>query len=157
MLRTLMEAPAEQEPALAAADDAALRQFVRNLKVPENLDDEDDTWALADEFKDLPAANNTRALTAKVTPDSDEPDWYRVRITLAPVGTGAPIVGRVYFLIHHTFPKNKVPAVASNGTATLERYAYGAFTVVALADGGNTKLKLDLAQLPNLPQGFAEG
>ncbi|MCE7934522.1 MAG: hypothetical protein DYG96_08005 [Chlorobi bacterium CHB2] len=57
-----METPAEQEPAPAAADDAALRQFVRNLKVSKNL-----------------------------------------------------------------------------------------------ADGGNTKLKLDLAQLPNLPQGFAEG
>lgn len=152
-----METPEEQEPAPAAADDAALRQFVQSLKVPKNLDDDDDTWALANGFKDLPAANSTRALTAEVTPDSDDPDWYRVRITLAPVGAGAPIVGRVYFLIHHTFPKNKVPAVASNGTATLERYTYGAFTVVALADGGNTKLKLDLAQLPNLPKGFAEG
>ncbi|KXK56883.1 MAG: hypothetical protein IPM61_04450 [Chlorobi bacterium] len=151
------DAPTEQEPASATTDDAALLQLVRSLKVPKNLDDDDDTWALVDEFKDLPAANSTRALTAEVTPDSDDPDWYRVRITLAPVGSGAPIVGRVYFLIHHTFPKNKVPAVASNGTATLERYAYGAFTVVALADGGNTKLKLDLAQLPNLPKEFAEG
>jgi len=32
-----------------------------------------------------------------------------------------------------------------------------AFTVVALADGGSTQLKLDLATLPNITPGFAEG
>jgi len=153
-----MEAPrAEEQPPLATTNDAALLQLVRGIKVPENLDDDDDTWALVDEFKNLPAANSTRALTAEIEPDEDDPDWYRIRITLSPVGSGQPILGRVYFLIHHTFPKTKVPVTASDGKAMLERYAYGAFTVVALADGGSTQLKLDLATLPNVTPGFAEG
>lgn len=139
------------------ATDAALQQLVRSIQIPPDLVPDDDTWALVDQFKDLPEANAERALTAEVVEDEDDPDWYRIQLTLAPVGVGEPIVGRVYFLIHHTFPQTKVPVTAKDGQATLERYAYGAFTVVALADGGKTQLALDLSTLPGIPKGFAEG
>lgn len=147
----------QPEAPLAKASDAALQQFVRSLKIPADLDPDDDTWALVDQFKNLPAANSERALTANVEADEDDPDWYHIRVRLAPVGSGKPIEGRVYFLVHHTFPQAKVPVTAKNGQATLERYAYGAFTIIALADGGKTQLALDLATLPEVPIGFAEG
>lgn len=146
-----------QPPTSTQANDAALQQLIRSIKTPADLAPDDDTWALVDQFKDLPAVNSERALNAKVSVDKDDPDWYHITLTLAPVGSGKPIVGRVYFLIHHTFPQAKVPVTAKDGQAKLERYAYGAFTVVALADGGRTQLKLDLAELPDVPKGFAEG
>lgn len=146
-----------QPPTSTQANDAALQQLIRSIKTPADLAPDDDTWALVEQFKNLPAANSERALNATVVADEDDPDWYHITLTLAPVGAGKPIVGRVYFLIHHTFPQAKVPVTAKDGQAKLERYAYGAFTVVALADGGTTQLKLDLAEVPNIPKGFAEG
>lgn len=153
-IKNTMEQP---ESPLAEASDAALQQLIRSIKMPPDLDPDDDTWALVDQFKNLPAANSERALTANVEADEDDPDWYHIRVRLAPVGSGKPIEGRVYFLVHHTFPQAKVPVTAKNGQATLERYAYGAFTIIALADGGKTQLALDLATLPEVPIGFAEG
>lgn len=139
------------------ANDAALQQLIRSIKTPADLAPDDDTWALVEQFKNLSAENSERALTAKIKKDEDDPDWYRIEVTLAAVGSGKPVVGRVYFLIHHTFPQAKIPVTAKDGQAKLERYTYGAFTVVALADGGRTKLKLDLAEVPNVPKGFVEG
>lgn len=40
------------------------------------------------------------------------------------------------------------------GAAMIERIAYGAFTVGAEADGGATRLELDLVDLPDAPELF---
>ena len=66
-----------------------------------------------------------------------------------------PLKGDVYFYLHPTFPKMRmrVPADGKNEVETIVS-AYGAFTVGAVVDNGQTKLELDLATLPDAPPEF---
>ena len=68
-----------------------------------------------------------------------------------------PLKGSVQFFLHDTF-KNDRPTVSvdGSGTASLTLRAYGSFTVGVLADGGRTRLELDLAELPGVPQDFKD-
>ena len=50
-----------------------------------------------------------------------------------------------------------VKTLVSNGTATLKRLAWGAFTVgidMEEHDGTRTQLELDLSELPSAPMAF---
>lgn len=67
-----------------------------------------------------------------------------------------PLEGEVEFHLHQTFRPDVQPKTADNGQARLTLTAYGAFTVGALADGGATRLELDLAQVDALPSWFRE-
>jgi hypothetical protein len=68
-----------------------------------------------------------------------------------------PLEGEVTFHLHQTFPKPMETVEVRDGRAVLKvTYAYGAFTVGVQADGGRTRLELDLAQHPDLPKWFRE-
>ena len=81
----------------------------------------------------------------------------------APVGTGficprnplrAKIHFPVLFFIHPTFRNDGLAVNAVNGEAVLRLRARGAFTVGVMADDGNIKLELDLAELQGAPMEF---
>jgi len=68
----------------------------------------------------------------------------------------SPLKGDVIFHLHQSFhPSTKIREVA-DGKARLKINGYGAFTVGAEADAGNTKLELDLSQVKDFPQWFRE-
>jgi MinD-like ATPase involved in chromosome partitioning or flagellar assembly len=96
---------------------------------------------------------NGRMLTAKVTKITE--DWFRVRVTVA--GSTDPLNGEVQFhLDPSTFPSPVRKVTAENGSASYQFQAWGAFTIGAIADGGNTLLELNLATLSDAPKTFRE-
>ena len=100
------------------------------------------------------AENNFRKLSAVV----DETEWrgyYKVDITVESTNKDFPLGSIVKFHLHPTF-SNPDPVIAVEaGKAVLKlKKVYGAFTVGAEADDGQTKLELDLARIENIPDGF---
>ncbi len=67
-----------------------------------------------------------------------------------------PLTAPVRFFLHNTFNPDKVVVVPKQGRAELSLCVWGAFTVGAITDGGQTKLELDLAKLPGAPAKFRE-
>lgn len=66
-----------------------------------------------------------------------------------------PLRGSVQFYLHDTFLNDRpVVSVSPAGVAELSIDAWGAFTVGAVADGGLTRLELDLAEHPDFPAEF---
>jgi hypothetical protein len=101
------------------------------------------------------AERNGRQLSA-VVQRTDDPDWFLFRLTVASLKGKRPLTGSVIFYLHPTFKPTKIKVVVMNGVAEYENYAYGAFTVGAVTDGGKTKLELNLGDLPGAPQEFKE-
>ena len=71
--------------------------------------------------------------------------WFSIELWVAASAGAPPLEGDVTFHLHPTFPKQVMTARAKDGHARLRLEAYGAFTVGVVADGGATKLELDLA------------
>ena len=61
---------------------------------------------------------------------------------------------RMTFYLHPTFRRTTVTVIPRRGIARLSVIAWGAFTVGAVTDEGETRLELDLATVPNRPQWF---
>lgn len=100
------------------------------------------------------AQRNDRALRASISRSAISSTIYRVELTVASTNTANPLTGSVIFHLHPTFRKQIVEQPVVNGVATLIIMAYGAFTVGAEADGGKTRLELDLAQNPDATNDF---
>lgn len=101
------------------------------------------------------STNNSRQLSATVTLLPETSDKYLIRLAVATTSTSRPLTGAVQFFLHPTFTHNKpVVKAGPNGIAELQVVAWGAFTVGALADNGQTRLELDLGELPNAPPEF---
>lgn len=106
-------------------------------------------------FGGRPEANGRR-LAATVKPIRGSRDRYSVRLTVESTEKSRPLSGTVEFHLHETFPESEVRRRVTKGVATLEFPAYGAFTAGAVADGGATRLELDLATVRGAPHGFRE-
>ena len=83
-----------------------------------------------------------------------DPGWFEATITVSSTNPDYPLEGTVKFFLHPTLipPARKVEAV--NGEAILRVESYGAYTVGIAADGGQTKLELDLSTLKDAPLMF---
>lgn len=83
-----------------------------------------------------------------------DPAWFEATITVRSTDPQHPLEGTVKFFLHPTLipPARKVEAV--NGEAILRVESYGAYTVGIAADGGQTKLELDLSTLKDAPLMF---
>lgn len=78
-------------------------------------------------------------------------------LVVEPVDESAPpLEGEVVFHLHQTFNPSTQMIKVEDGKAHLDIKAFGAFTVGAVADGGNTKLELDLSRDDNFPPWFRE-
>jgi hypothetical protein len=99
---------------------------------------------------------NSREMTAKVK-KSVFPNFYTVTITVKSTNDKLPLKGNVIFHLHDTFLNQDPEVAVKNGKAVLKLSAvWGAFTVGAEADGGKTRLELDLAELEDAPKKFRE-
>ncbi len=144
---TLMTA-AEVSPASVAADKTRTKW---NRK-PGNASN--DPWKGVFGGK---AEDRHRRLRAEVVESKGSPDWYRVRVWVESTNPDKyPLTERVRFFLHDEFPNSKPFVPVKGGRAELRLHAYGAFTVGALADDGNTELELDLSEDKSFPKSFRE-
>nr|WP_294943037.1 pYEATS domain-containing protein [uncultured Mucilaginibacter sp.] len=148
-----------------------LQEKITNAKPDENtgnpaikslLDAEKEKAAPSD-VKDDPqkgkwggfAEANGRKLSAMVK-EGNVSGFFTVKLMVTATNN-VPLTGLVKFHLHDTF-RNPDPVIsASNNTAELQlNWVYGAFTVGVEADGGQTILELDLAELSDAPKKFRE-
>jgi hypothetical protein len=94
-----------------------------------------------------------RQLTARVI--EGERGWFRVRLAVETT-SAAPLEGYVEFHLHPSFRPPVIRVPARDGRAVLECSAWGAFTAGVAADGGLTRLELDLSELSDAPALFRE-
>ncbi len=99
------------------------------------------------------ADRNGRQLIADV--HELTPGWFEIALEVRGT-TNTPLTGDVEFHLHPTFPREVVKVQVRDGAAELRVQAYGAFTVGAVADDGETTLELDLAQDERFPQLFRD-
>lgn len=79
--------------------------------------------------------------------------WFEVTLQVQRL-SGPELTGEVEFHLHPTFPEPVLKVAADGGVAAVVLYAWGAFTVGAVADRGSTKLELDLSEDASLPEPF---
>jgi len=97
---------------------------------------------------------NGRHLSATVEPITGEKDWFLVRLLVEPTLTGKALDAPVYFYVHSDFPRSRLVVLPQYSRAELRLRAWGAFTVGVLADNGETRLELDLAENREFPALF---
>ena len=102
------------------------------------------------------STNNGRKLSAEVTAAKGYPGNYDIKLKVESTDPGKPLRGQVTFYLHHTFRRPVQVVSVKDGIALLELLAYGAFTVGAIADEGETLLELDLAEDERFPKRFRE-
>jgi hypothetical protein len=112
--------------------------------------DADDPWKGAFGGRSRDDARG-RELAAAVTPLERPKDYCSVRLTVRSTDPAKPLTGEVKFFLHDTFPQPIQTLEARDNKAELEVIAWGAFTVGAVADGGTTKLELDLSNVNGAP------
>lgn len=95
---------------------------------------------------------NGRELSARFSA-SNLPGFTQVELFVRGIAPRA-LNGVVTFHLHPTFKLPIVDVPVIDGVATLSFLAWGAFTVGAVADMGNTRLELDLAQQMEAPEEF---
>lgn len=107
------------------------------------------------------AENNGKKITAEVNTTTYSDDLFNIVLKVISTNPDVPLIGSVQFYIHETF-KDPVRVVdVVDGVAELKLVAWGAFTVGVACDKDEhgvyqTKLELDLAELPGAPQKFKE-
>jgi len=95
--------------------------------------------------------NDGRRLTADVYDRGD--GWFLIGLALERF-EGLPLEGDVEFHLHPSFHPSIIRVRVHDDHAVLKFPAWGAFTIGASADGGRTRLELDLANLPDAPKLF---
>ena len=99
---------------------------------------------------------NGREIIASVAPAKGNTENYDISLTVRSTDASKPLIGTVIFYLHHTFKRKVRKVSVVDGVATLDLLAYGAFTVGAVADDGETLLELDLSNDPRFPKRFRE-
>lgn len=131
---------------LGTAKLTAVAGLVESLPEISPGQDPDDPWK--GQFGGRSEVNG-RELRASFAPSSRNRDSVKiVRLAVSSTPGSPPLDGDVQFFLHPTFanPKPRVPVV--DGQATIAVTSWGAFTVGALVDQGETRLELDLAKHP---------
>jgi hypothetical protein len=118
--------------------------------------DADDPWKGA--FGKSATADGC-ALSATVVPLASDSSNFQVDLSvtaLDPLRRAALKGHTALFYLHPTFGDKPRPVtIDDQGRATLQIFSYGGFTVGVLIDDG-TRLELDLAELPQVPELFRQ-
>jgi len=82
-------------------------------------------------------------------------DYLKLKIKVSADNNDNPLRGNVYLFLHDSFADSVVMYMAEGRTEIEhEVISYGAFTIGAALDNGNTLLELDIAELKNFPESF---
>ncbi|MES2669692.1 MAG: pYEATS domain-containing protein [Pseudomonadota bacterium] len=95
-----------------------------------------------------------KRLEAVVEPLGDDGQLCGVTLRVRALPGAAAVEGAVVFHLHPTFNQPVVRVQAQDGVAETRIIAAGAFTVGAVVESDGTRLELDLAELPNIPERF---
>jgi hypothetical protein len=152
-------APAQQETAARSIAETAVRLSptesvgaAREI-ANQNSDFPDDPWR--GKFGGQPSGGGCQ-LSATVAPLDNLNQFFTVKLILRSETTTARLGQSATFYLHPTFgPDPKKIAFGTDGVATLELIAFGAFTVGVLLEDG-TKLELNLATLSDAPEAFRQ-
>ena len=98
--------------------------------------------------------HNGRRLSAVVTAATS--DWFEIALQVNATDGDVPLDGPVEFHLHPTFSRSVERVNPVDGRAELLLGAWGAFTVGVSADGGRTRLELDLSADESFPKTFRE-
>ena len=83
-------------------------------------------------------------------------DWFEIALQVNATDGDVPLDGPVEFHLHPTFSRSVERVNPVDGRAELLLGAWGAFTVGVSADGGRTRLELDLSADESFPKTFRE-
>lgn len=82
-------------------------------------------------------------------------EYLKLKIRVSADSNDNPLTGNVYLFLHDSFADSVVMYMAEGRTEIEhEVISYGAFTIGAILDNGNTLLELDIAELKNFPESF---
>jgi hypothetical protein len=97
-----------------------------------------------------------RSVSAVVVPLPNNSELFQIFLTVSSTDRARPLAedDEVTFYLHPTFARPVMKVKVTQGKATLERIACGAFTVGVTIASSHTQLELDLAELPNAPEPF---
>ncbi len=91
---------------------------------------------------------NGRVLTAKIEPIlGDDAEPCRVHLEVRSTDPARPLSGKVRLFLHPTFTNNEFDVDVKDGVAAFDIVSFGVFTVGAVADGGQTRLELNLSSV----------
>ncbi|MBX7156447.1 MAG: hypothetical protein K1X91_15940 [Bacteriodetes bacterium] len=107
-------------------------------------------------FHKFGQASNVNGVTLSATVQSETSSLYKVVITLTGDENNLPNGSLAIIFIHPTFYRYKRYFRVKNNMVQLTLYSVGSFTVGALVNGGDTKLELNLAELPGVPKKFKD-
>ncbi len=106
-----------------------------------------------DQWGGKPEVNGRRM--SAIVESSTMPGFFKVTIIVESIDEKKPLEGEVNFYLHDTFFNPEPVENVIDGKAILKLHGvWGSFTAGAVADGGATKLELDLAELPGIPEEF---
>lgn len=112
---------------------------ILSLRGNDNNDPQKGQWGGINE-------RNGRKLSATVKPTVGREDLYDVVLKVESTDAANPLSGTIKFHLHPTFFNSNPIIFVQDGKAELKLVAWGAFTVGAEADNGDTQLELDLAE-----------
>jgi hypothetical protein len=138
-LRPAAAAPGGRAEVGAAGSD----RFLEHRPITHKDDPQKGRFGSIEEF-------NGRRIGAVVEASSVQSNWCKVSLTVTSLPGFPQLSGQVHFFLHNSFRPDYYVVQAINGEAPLLLRAWGAFTVGAVADDGQTVLELDLASSPNV-------
>lgn len=100
--------------------------------------------------------SNDRRISAKVTRTPNSKRYFDIVLWVESTNDDHSLSGTVTFYLHDTFRQPVREVKVKDGKAVLQLTAYGAFTVGAIADEGETKLELDLSEDQSFPKQFRD-
>lgn len=81
--------------------------------------------------------------------------FYYVTLSVRSTNAEKPLTGEVYFFLHDSYNLKMIQHItAANNLASIRVGSYEAFTVGSYAMDSNTKLELDLNEVPGAPVGY---
>ena len=95
------------------------------------------------------SVNNGRKLLAEIAQLPERSDSATITFRVISTDSQRPLSGTVMFYIHPSFFNYSPVVPVAQGEAVLNITSWGAFTVGAVCDAGETQLELDLAEHPD--------
>lgn len=156
--RTTLTAPsaAKDIGSLRKADaDGIVPSVVEKIEEFQNAPPVYDSDPTGKFFPDAPGSANGRRLVGSIESAFSDALMLSVRVEET-AGPSKPLVGDAIFLLHPTLSQPVRRVRCKDGAAQVKFYCNGWFHVVAIVDGGETVLKLDLRQISGIPEWFKE-
>ncbi|MBB3837646.1 uncharacterized protein YneF (UPF0154 family) [Runella defluvii] len=120
------------------AKSSQTEQGLLSLRGDDNNDPQKGQWGGLNE-------RNGRRLSAIVKSSEGKEGLFDVFLKVESIDANLPLTGAVKFHLHPTFFNSNPIIFVQDGKAELKLVAWGAFTVGAETENGNTQLELDLA------------